>query len=110
VPKIAAALRISKVTLERMSKRNAAVRDALERGRAQAESMVAQSAYEMATSGRHPIMTRFWLQARAQWRTTTRVELVGADGGPLNVAAMTPEQRKAELKRLDEIAEKCGDD
>jgi|GEM_PF-1095190 len=40
----------------------------LQRGRAKAKAQVMQTAYKMATSGKTPAMTMFWLKTRAGWR------------------------------------------
>jgi hypothetical protein len=42
--------------------------DPLQRGRAKAKAQVMQTAYKMATSGKTPAMTMFWLKTRAGWR------------------------------------------
>jgi hypothetical protein len=47
---------------------------------------VAKKALEMALSGQHPDMTKFWLKTRAGWRETNNVELTGKDGGPIEVS------------------------
>jgi len=36
---------------------------------------VAQTAYQMATSGKHPTMTQFWLKTRAGWRENDGLEI-----------------------------------
>jgi hypothetical protein len=55
----------------------------LERGQAVAVAKVAQTAFQMATSGSEPAMTMFWLKTRAKWREVH--EVVGEGGGPINV-------------------------
>ena len=42
--------------------------EAYKRGNAKAVAKVAQTAYQMAVSGKHPSMTMFWLKAREKWR------------------------------------------
>jgi hypothetical protein len=49
--------------------------------------MVARKALEMAMSGRHPDMTKFWLKAQAKWKETSAIELTGKDGGPVEVGS-----------------------
>jgi hypothetical protein len=39
----------------------------LDDGAAEANAKVAQTAYQMATSGKYPWATAFWLKARAGW-------------------------------------------
>jgi hypothetical protein len=43
-------------------------REELDRGILEANSHVAQTLYKMATSGKDPIATLFWLKARAGWK------------------------------------------
>lgn len=40
----------------------------LSAGAAEALAQVAQTAYQMATSGNHPAATMFWLKTRGGWR------------------------------------------
>ena len=56
------ALGMSKKTLQRRMTENEDVKDAIEIGRAKALSKVAQTAYDMATSGDEPAMTMFYLK------------------------------------------------
>ena len=70
---IAQVLKMNKRTLERRIKDTPAelgAAVALERGRAVAASVVARKCYEMASSGKEPGMTQFWLQCRADWKKT----------------------------------------
>lgn len=41
---------------------------------------VIQTAFRMATSGRVPAMTMFWLKTQAHWRETTHIEHSGEVG------------------------------
>lgn len=66
-----------------------------------ANATVARQALLMASSGRNPDMTKFWLKSRAKWKETTAVELTGKDGGPVEVASA-----KDRLKAL--VAAKQG--
>jgi len=50
-----------------------------------ANAKVAETAYSMAVSGQNPAATFFWLKTRAGWRETDRHELVGRDGGPVEL-------------------------
>src|SRR3954468_4163394 len=42
-------------------------RDELAAGSTEANAMVAQTLYQMATSGQHPAATMFWMKTRARW-------------------------------------------
>lgn len=57
----------------------------LERGHALATAKVAQTAFQMATSGKEPAMTCFWLKTRAKWREVQSVEVTGKDSEPIVV-------------------------
>ena len=54
-------------------------------GSVKANSSVAQSLYKMATSGKCPASTMFWLKCRAGWRETSVIEHTGRNGGPLEM-------------------------
>lgn len=43
-------------------------RDDLDRGAVDANTMVGQSLFKMATSGDHPVAAIFWLKSRAGWK------------------------------------------
>ena len=59
---------VSKPTLDRRMHDQPELADALERGRAKASAAVRSTAFKMATSGKHAVMTIFWLKCRDQWR------------------------------------------
>lgn len=46
---------------------------------------VSKKALEMALSGQHPDMTKFWLKTQAGWRETSNVEITGKDGGAIEI-------------------------
>jgi hypothetical protein len=49
-------------------------RKELDRGAIEATAKVGQTLYQMATSGKHPAATIFWLKTRAGWREVQVVE------------------------------------
>jgi len=49
-------------------------RQELDRGTIEATAQVSQTLYKMATSGKHPAATIFWLKTRAGWREIQVVE------------------------------------
>lgn len=61
-------LNVSKSTMDRRVKEQPELQEAIERGRAQASAKVRQMAYKMATSGKHPVMTIFWLKCQEGFR------------------------------------------
>ena len=68
---MAAILGVSKKTFERRCygpNEQPGVSDALIKGRAKASYRVMQTAFGMATSGKHPVMTMFWLKCREHWK------------------------------------------
>lgn len=67
VKSIAAYLGMSKATFDRRVSEDEDLKLALDRGRAKAYELVANTAYKMATSGNHPSMTQFWLKCREGW-------------------------------------------
>jgi hypothetical protein len=46
----------------------------IDRGAIEATAQVGQTLYKMATSGKHPAATIFWLKTRAGWREIQIVE------------------------------------
>jgi hypothetical protein len=58
-------------------------RQELDRGMVEANVKVAQSLFQLATSGKNVAAAIFWMKARAGWREKHAVELTGADGQPL---------------------------
>lgn len=57
----------------------------LETGTAEANALVGQTAFNMASSGAFPSMTMFWMKCRAHWRETTVVQSqqLDSDGNPI---------------------------
>src|SRR6266852_3635705 len=49
-------------------------------------SAVAQTAYQMATSGKYPAATMFWLKCRAGWKETNVLQHSGPNGGPIQIS------------------------
>lgn len=70
---IALVLGVGEATVQRR------LRAELKRGRARATMAVMNTAYNLATSGRCPAATFFWLKCRAGWREVQRVETVTGD-------------------------------
>lgn len=65
--KIADFFGICKKTFLRRVKYSPGAKEALTKGRIKANALVAQTCYEMATSGKVPSATFFWLKCRAGW-------------------------------------------
>lgn len=105
VEQMAAVLGMSKKTFERRMKDTKGAADALEKGRAVAVMNVSETAYELATSRKHPIMTMFWLKCQGRWKEVQPVEISGPNGQPIETRAlekMTDEELKA--KKLELLA------
>lgn len=66
--KIGATFSVSKATYERRLRITPGGSDAVLKGRSIAEQNVTATAFQMATSGKCPTMTIFWLKCRARWR------------------------------------------
>lgn len=63
----------------KLCRKNKELKDAMERGRAKAETIVSQTAFQMATSGKHPTMTMFWLRTRAGWKVADQLPIQISD-------------------------------
>ena len=88
---IAAYVGVSRVTFDRYRKEHPRIDDAIDRGKAVAIAAVAQTAYKMATNGKNPGMTAFFLKCRAGWQEKNKLDIthnvktsfvtqIGADG------------------------------
>jgi hypothetical protein len=84
IEKIASLFDLSKKTFERALKRSPGGVDSLLKGRSIAESQVSQTAYQMAISGKHPVMTIFYLKCRARWKPPSFDEEEEGDGFEFN--------------------------
>ena len=79
-------------------------RDELDRGMTEANMRVAQSLYNMATTGGSVAAAIFWMKARAGWREKHEIVLTEEDLG-----AMSDEELNARLVRIyAKIAESEG--
>ena len=95
-PQMAAILGISKKTFERRAEEDPAVADAIEKGRAVAGQKITAVAFKLASSGKYPPMTMFWLKCRERWREVQVHEHSGPDGKPIETRAnLTDEQLDA---------------
>jgi hypothetical protein len=89
VDHMASILGMSKKTFERRMADTPGAIDALEKGRAVASQQVMATAYKMATSGKVPAMTMFWLKCRERWKETQAVEHSGPDGKPIETKSLS---------------------
>jgi hypothetical protein len=71
-------------------------REELDKAEIEANSQVAQTAYQMATSGRVPAATFFWLKCRAGWKET----FVHEHGGHIGITDAPTEDLERELATL----------
>lgn len=107
VQQMAAIIGVGKATLERWLKANDELMVVVERGRAKSLLSVARTAYDMAVSGKVPVMTMFYLKCRGGWKETQRHEHTGkvnlsGDGLALaDIDKMSDEEVEDELKRLE---------
>jgi hypothetical protein len=58
----------------------------LDIGATKANAAVGQTLYHMATSGRHPSASMFWMKCRAGWKETQVLQHSGPDGGPIEIS------------------------
>lgn len=84
-------------------------RQELDTGELKANAQVAGALYKKAIGGDTTAMI-FWLKTRARWRETNRLELTGANGGPMQAQAvpmdlsrLSPEQ----LQALEDLVTKA---
>lgn len=68
-------LGFSPSTMDRLKTKDKRLVDALSKGRSLASYNVCKTFYEMATSGKCPTMTIFWLKTRERMRETNHVEI-----------------------------------
>jgi len=61
-------------------------RSELDQGAIDANGQVAKTLYEMATSGKQPLATMFWLKTRAGWRDRPAFEPTAISPPPFIVA------------------------
>jgi hypothetical protein len=88
-----------------------AFRDELDKAGIEANAKVAEICFKMATSGKVPAATFFWLKTRAGWREVIRQEHSGPDGGPIQSQQFTEAFAKLEtieLQTLIRIYRKAG--
>ena len=100
-------LGISEMTYYRRAAEDPRITDAMERGRAKAETVISQKAYQMARDG-HADMIKFWLKCRARWKETTehKVEISGEAKvtHQLNhIANMTEKELEAHLEKIKSV-------
>jgi hypothetical protein len=65
-------------------------RDELDRGSIEATAKVAQSLFQMATTGKNVAAAIFWMKARAHWKEKHEVEHSAQDGRPLAIITGVP--------------------
>jgi hypothetical protein len=94
---IAAKLGISTDTLERRRKENAAFAEAINRGRAKGVASVSNALYTNALSGNVAAQI-FIMKCVGGWKSSERVEVSGANGGPVDVSAtLRPDKEMAAI-------------
>lgn len=78
---IAGVLDIDEKTLRKHYRRE------LDTAEAQANSLVAQNLFKIATGTGHGAVTAaiFWMKTRARWKEHRVTEVTGADGGPIDM-------------------------
>ena len=84
---IAAVLKITRPTLVKH------FRDILDTAAATANAKVGATLFKLATSGDCPAATFFWCKTRMGYRETTRQEVTGAEGGPIEIKGSKEELR-----------------
>lgn len=78
----------------------------LDRGSVEATATVAQTLYQMATSGQNTAASIFWMKARGGWREKHEMQVVGPGGGPIALDVSDVRERLAErIARLAQSIE-----
>ena len=100
---IAYSLGISPMTLSRRKQEEPELEEALARGKAKGIEEVANALFDNALGG-NAASQIFYLKARSpeNWKDTGRVEITGANGGPLQSISLTNEEFAAIAKSLSE--------
>lgn len=93
VEQIAAILDMSKAVFERRMVDQPEVHEGILKGRAKASATVRKTAYQMAVSGKHAVMTIFWLKCRERWKEPREEEDDGTDAKPVPLAYVPKSQR-----------------
>ena len=107
VEQIGAYFGLGKTTFYEIMKRQPEVFERYQRGKARAVGSVAKNLIMQAREG-NTTAAIFYLKTQAGWKETTRQELTGADGGPINTEET---DGKAELlARLDRIARRIDEE
>lgn len=91
---IASFFGMSKKTYMRRQIEQPEINDAFHKGVTIAISNVAQTAYQMAMSGKVPAMTMFFLKCRAGWREKVTVEHEGSSENPVQIACVIKDYTK----------------
>jgi hypothetical protein len=76
-------------------------RHELDVGATKANAVVGQTGYQMATSGKHPAVTIFWMKCRMRWKEINVLQHSGPDGGPIEISNDQLDERiTGELARI----------
>lgn len=92
---MAAIFGVSLSTFELALKKDNTLVQGLMRGRAKASAIVRESAFNLAKAG-EPSMVRYWLNCREKWQESSKLEVTGADGAPLQVVVLPSNGREKE--------------
>lgn len=95
LPDIGTLLGVSRSTMYLQSKDNEKVKEALAKGKAKAIAKVAQTSFEMASSGKYPDMTKFWLKCQAGWE----------DKQTINITPSYSEENKVHGNLLEDLSD-----
>ncbi len=84
-------------------------KDVLADAREQANGAVAETLFKMATSGRQPAATFFWMKTRAGWKETNVIEHSGQIETGIDLSKATDEEL-AVIRRVVMRSAKSGSD
>lgn len=107
---IAKVLGVGEATIKRIAARDSRVTDTLKKAREDLDRQVMDTAFKMATDGKSPAMTIFWLKARVGWKESQRIEHTGKDGSPIATRSThdwASRLSDEDLKRIRSMKEKA---
>ena len=105
--KMAYLLGVAPSTLNAFIAKHPMIKALIEEGKALSGFNVRTTAYNMATSGKNPDMTKFWLKTQEGFRENDRLELTGKDGEDIKI--MTKTQQDQEIEKLMDLYNRFKD-
>lgn len=93
-------LGVGESTFQHACKKDDALRQTVLKGREKGNDKVHQTLFDMATNGKNPAATIFWMKVRSHWKETQVIEHTGADGAPIETTEVKSKRIEEKLARL----------